>query len=80
MTVRSFRFTHLLPKVSQSILQLSRQSRTLSKTQYKWFMRLRVSGGSTIDMRCSLQHLALHTCWCRLSDITLTHVFTDNFF
>ena len=76
----TFRFTHLLPKVSQPILQLSRQSRTLSRMQCKWFMRLRVSRSSTIDMRCSLQHLALHTCWCRLPDVTLTHAFTDNFF
>ena len=74
-----FRFTHLLPTVSQSILQLSWRSRTLSRTQSKWFMRLRISRSSTIDMRCSLQHLALHTCWCRLPDVTLTHAVTDTF-
>ena len=72
-----FRFTHLLPTVSQSILQLSRRSRILSRMQSKWFMRLRISRSSTIDMRCSLQHLDLHTCWCRLPDVTLTHAFTD---
>ena len=74
-----FRFTHLLPTVSQSILQLSRRSRTLSRAQSKWFMRLRISRSSTIDMRCSLQHLALRTCWCRLPDVTLTHALTDSF-
>ena len=76
----TFRFTHLLPKDSQSILQLSRQSRTMTRTQYKWFMRLRISRSSTIDMSCSLQHLALHTCWCRLPEVTLTHATTDNCF
>ena len=76
----TFRFTHLLPKVSQSILQLSRQSRTMTRTQCKWFMRLRISRSSTIDMRCSHQHLALHTCWCRLPEVTLTHAATDNCF
>ena len=76
----NFRFTHLLPKVSQSILQLSRQSRTMTRTQYKWFMRLRISRSSTIRMSCSPQHLALHTCWCRLSEVTLTYATTDTRF
>ena len=67
----TFRFTHLLPTVSQSILQLSRQSRALTRMHYKW--RLRILRNSTIDLRCSPQLLAIHTCWCRLSEVTISH-------
>ena len=69
----TFRFTHLLATVSQALLQLSRQSRTLTRLYYKWLMRLRIPHGSNLDLRCTAQFLAIYTCWCRIPEVTLSH-------
>ena len=69
----TFLFTHLLPTVSQALLQLSRQSRTLTRLHFKWLMRLRIPLGSDFDLRCTPQFVVIHTCWCRLSEVTMSH-------
>ena len=67
-----FRFTHLLPSCSDSLLRLSVQHRAMTLRHVKYLLRLRICPDASLKPTCTFNMLVIRTCWCQLPQVAVS--------